>query len=191
MAAERLGIARDEAEALMERYLETESLRKHCLASEAIMRDLAPRFEADPEMWGLVGLLHDLDYNETKEHMDRHGLVTEEVLHKHGVHNEIIDAIKHHNAENLGLTRTRPIHFALSAAETVTGMIVATTLVYPDKKLSSVKPKSVRKRMKQKEFARAVNRDQIMMCEEIGIPLDDFIVISIEAMKKISDRLGL
>ncbi len=191
MSAERLGIARDEAESLMERYLETESLRKHCLASEAIMRDLAPRFEADPEMWGLVGLLHDLDYNETKEHMDRHGLVTEEVLHKHGVHDEIIDAIKHHNAENLGLTRTRPIHFALSAAETVTGMIVATTLVYPDKKLSSVKPKSVRKRMKQKEFARAVNRDQIMMCEEIGIPLDDFIVISIEAMKKISDRLGL
>ena len=84
-----------------------------------------------------------------------------------------------------------PIHFALTAAETITGMIVATTLVYPDKKLASVKPKSVKKRMKAKEFARAVNRDHIRLCEEIQIGLDDFVVISLQAMNGISDQLGL
>jgi uncharacterized protein len=185
------GITRDRALALVEKHLETDSLRKHCLASEAIMRDLAPRFGGDPEMWGLVGLLHDLDYHQTKEKMDTHGLETEKILLEMGVDPAIPDAIKHHNAENLGLERTEPIHFALSAAETITGMIVATTLVYPDKKLASVKPKSVKKRMKAKEFARAVNRDQIRLCEEIEIPLDEFIVLSLEAMRGISDELGL
>ena len=185
------GISRDEAFALMEQYLDTDNMRKHCLASETIMRSLAPKFDADPEMWGLVGLLHDLDYNETRDTMDRHCLVTEEILTERGVEKDIIDAIKHHNAENLGLTRSEPIHFALTAAETITGMIVATTLVYPDKKLASVKPKSVKKRMKAKEFARSVNRDHIRLCEEIGISLDDFVVISLQAMNEISDQLGL
>lgn len=191
MKAEDLGITREEALNLMQERLEAENMRKHCLASEVIMGELAPRFGEDPEMWGLVGLLHDLDYNETREQMDRHGLETERILLERGVNPEVAQAIKHHNAENLGLTRTKPIHFALTAAETITGMIVATTLVYPDKKLASVKPKSVGKRMKAKEFARSVNRDHIRLCEEIGIPLADFIVLSLEAMRRISDRLGL
>ncbi len=186
-----MGINREQALVLMEERLEMDNLRKHCLASEAIMRALAPRFNGDPEMWGMVGLLHDLDYKETKEKMDQHALVTEKVLQERGVHADITEPIKYHNAENLGLTRTEPIHFALTAAETITGMIVATTLVYPDKKLAGVKPKSVRKRMKAKEFARAVNRDHIRLCEEIGIPLDEFIVLSLEAMRGISDQLGL
>lgn len=186
-----LGINREQAAALMEERLDMDNLRKHCLASEAIMRALAPRLNGDPDLWGIVGLLHDLDYNETKDKMDQHGLVTEKVLQDLGVHADIIEPIKHHNAENLGLTRSEPIHYALTAAETITGMIVATTLVYPDKKVASVKPKSVKKRMKAKEFARAVSRDKIRLCEEIGIPLDEFIVISLEAMKGISDKLGL
>ena len=175
----------------METYLGADNIRKHSLASEAIMRALASRLGEDPDMWGLVGLLHDLDYNETREQMHRHALDTQRILLERGVHPDIPNAIKYHNAENLGLTRQEPIHFALTAAETITGMIVATALVYPDKKLASVKPKSVRKRMKAKEFARAVNRDHIRLCEEIGIPLDDFIVLSLEAMRGISDRLGL
>jgi putative nucleotidyltransferase with HDIG domain len=185
------GITREEAVELMETYLEADNMRKHSLASEAIMRALASRLGEDPDMWGLAGLLHDLDYNETREQMHRHTLDTERILLERGVHPAIPDAIKYHNAENLGLARQQPIHFALTAAETITGMIVATTLVYPDKKLASVKPKSVKKRMKAKEFARAVNRDHIRLCEEIGIPLDDFIVLSLEAMRGISDRLGL
>lgn len=185
------GISREEAVALMEHYLDTDNMRKHCLASEAIMRALAPRFGGDPDMWGLTGLLHDLDYNETRDTMERHTLVTEKILKERGVNPEIIEAIKSHNAENLGLTRTKPIHIALTAAETITGMIVATTLVYPDKRIASVKPKSVKKRMKAKEFARSVNRDHIRLCEEAGISLDEFIAISLEAMTGISDELGL
>jgi uncharacterized protein len=185
------GISRDDARALMERYLDTESMRKHCLASEAIMRALAPRFQADPDHWGLTGLLHDLDYQETREAMDRHALVTARLLQEHGISAAISEPIKFHNAENLGLQRTEPIHFALTAAETITGMIVATALVYPDKRIASVKPSSVKKRMKQKEFARSVNRDHIRLCEQIGMTLDDFIEVSLAAMGTISDELGL
>lgn len=175
----------------MEQYLHTESMRKHCVASEAIMRELAPRFNADPDMWGLIGLLHDVDYNDTKDKMDQHALLTERILLERGVAGEIAEAIKYHNAENLGLTRSEPIHFALTAAETMTGMIVAAALVNPDKKLSSVKVKSVKKRMKAKEFARSVNREHILLCEQIGIPLEEFIEISLVAMCKISERMGL
>jgi len=185
------GISRGEALALMEQYLEQDSMRKHCLASEAIMRALAPGFNEDPEMWGLAGLLHDLDYIETRDKMDQHALLTEKILLEKGVALEIADAIKFHNAENLGLVRSLPIHFALTAAETITGMIVATTLVYPDKKRASVKTSSVKKRMKAKEFARSINRDRIRLCEQIGINLDEFIATSIDAMRGISDRLGL
>jgi uncharacterized protein len=191
MTSERWGISTDRAHQLMEQFLDTESMRKHCLASEAIMRSLAPRFGADPDMWALTGLLHDLDYNETRENMDQHGLLTERVLREKGVDPSITDAIKHHNADTLGLTRTEPIHFALTAAETITGMIVAAALINPDKRISSLKAKSVKKRMKAKEFARSVNRDHILLCEHIGIPLDEFITISLEAMGNISDQLGL
>ncbi len=175
----------------MEKYLEADNLRKHSLATEAIMRALAPRLGGDPEMWGLAGLLHDLDYNETKGVMTQHTLVTEQVLRDNGVDPAIGDAIKYHYAENLGLTRNQPIHFALTAAETITGMIVAATLVYPEKKVAAVKPGSIKKRMKEKEFARAVNRDHIRLCEQFGMPLDEFIPLSLEAMTEIADSLGL
>lgn len=187
----RWGISRNEALELMEQYLQADNLRKHCLASEAIMRRLAQKLGHDPDLWGLAGLLHDLDYNETRDTMERHALVTEQILSDRGVDREIIDAIKHHNAENLGLTRSKPIHFALTAAETVTGMVVATTLVYPDKKVSSVKPSSVKKRMKAKEFARSVNRDHILLCDRLGMTLDEFIEVSLKSMSEISDELGL
>jgi putative nucleotidyltransferase with HDIG domain len=188
---EHWGISREEALALMEEYLESDSMRKHSLASEAIMRALAPRFGEDPDMWGLVGLLHDLDYNETKDRMSMHTVVTKRILLEKGVDRRIVEAIQYHNAENLGLTRIQPIHFALTSSETITGLLVAAALVNPDKKLASLKPKSVKKRMKANEFARSVNRDHIRLCEQIGITLDDFIVISLEAMCGISDRLGL
>jgi uncharacterized protein len=191
VSSAKWGITREEAVALMESYLDTDCMRKHCLASEAIMRDLAPRFGADPEMWGLTGLLHDIDYDETKDKMGQHALLTEKILLERGVDKQITEAIKTHNAENLGLKRSEPIHIALTAAETITGMLVAAALVNPDKKLSSLKVKSVKKRMKAKEFARSVNRDHILLCERIDIPLDEFIEISLTAMCKIADDLGL
>ncbi|MEW6351628.1 MAG: HDIG domain-containing metalloprotein [Thermodesulfobacteriota bacterium] len=191
MTERKWGIDRDQAIALMEEYLDADNLQKHSLATEAIMRALAPRLGGDPEMWALVGLLHDLDYNQTKEHMTQHTLITEKTLRERGVDPAIGEAIKFHNAENLGLTRTEPIHFVLTASETITGMIVAATLVYPDKKIASVKAKSIKKRMKEKEFARSVNRDHIRLCEQVGMTLDEFIAVSLEAMAGISGRLGL
>jgi predicted hydrolase (HD superfamily) len=123
--------------------------------------------------------------------MESHTLVTEKILKNRGVNEYITEAIKYHNAENLRLERSLPVHFALTAAETITGMITAAALVNPEKKVSVLKTKSIKKRMKAKEFARSVNRDHILLCEQIDIPLDDFIAISINAMSGISDQLGL
>ncbi len=191
MDNQQCGITREDARALMEEKLQEDGLRKHSLAAEAIMRALAPRFGADAETWGLVGVLHDLDYNETKEQMDRHGLLTERMLLERGVDPGIAGAIKYHNAENLGLVRSDPVHFALTAGETITGMIIAAALVNPEKRIAALKAKSIKKRMKAKEFARSVNRDHIRLCEDAGIPLDEFIVISLEAMAGIHEELGL
>jgi len=184
-------LSRQEALELIKKYLPQDNLIKHCLATEAIMRALALKLQADEAVWGIAGLLHDLDYNETKEHMDQHTLNTEKILTGLGVPQKIIDAIKGHNADNLGLQRKTVFEHALTAAECITGLIVATALVYPDKKLASVKPQSVIKRMKQKEFARSVNRDYIRECELIGMPLEEFAALSLAAMCTISDELGL
>lgn len=182
---------RSDALILIDQYLKPGSLKKHILASEAIMRALARRLEHDEDLWGITGLLHDLDYEETKDHPQRHGLVTENILKEKGIEESIIQAIKAHNAESLNIERKSEIDYAITCAETITGLIVATTLVYSDKKIASVKPKSIRKRMKEKAFAQGVNRDLIRLCEKIGIPLDEFIEISLKAMQGIATDLGL
>ena len=176
---------------LLTEHIEQDNLIKHCLATEAVMRHLAKRLGYDEETWGLAGLLHDLDYNATKDDMARHGLLTAEILEGLGMPPEIIGAIKAHNAENLGITRRTPFDFALTAGETITGLIVAVTLVYPDKRIKSVKPSSVAKRMKEAHFARTVNREHIMLCEKLGLSLPDFIEISLSAMSDIDSELGL
>ena len=155
------------------------------------MRALAERLGFDVESWEIAGLLHDLDYEETKDDPPQHGLKTEAILKEKGVNQEIIDAIKAHNAEALGIERKTAFDTALTCAECITGMVVATTLVYPDKKIASVKPTSILKRMKQKEFARNVNREHIRRCEELNIPLEAFAELSLRAMGTISDQLGL
>jgi len=182
---------RDAALALLASHIEQDNLIKHCLATEAVMRHLARRLGFDEDIWGLAGLLHDLDYNATKDDMARHGQLTAEILAGLGVNQEIIDAIKAHNAENLGISRRSPIDFALTAGETITGLIVAVALVYPDKRLKSVKPSSVVKRMKEAHFARTVNREHIMLCEKLGLPLPDFVQVSLSAMAAIDTELGL
>lgn len=185
------GITRDEALQLMKEHLKTEALRKHSLATEIIMRKIAQRRGENEVLWGIAGLLHDLDFEDTKDDMPRHTLKTAAILGEKGVAKEIIEAIKGHNAENLGCQREMPIDHALVAAECITGMVIATTLVYPDRKLSSVKPQSILKRMKQKEFARNVNREYIKECEKIGISLEEFAELSLNAMREISEELGL
>ncbi len=170
---------------------DTDWLVKHCLAAEAVIRAMARRLGRDEELWGLVGLLHDLDFDQTKETPEIHGLRTTQWLEQSGLPAEALQAIRAHNAESLGLQRESELDFALSCSESITGLIVAAALVRPDKKLEGVKPKSIRKRIKEKAFARNVSRDQIRECEKAGVPLDEFIELSLEAMKGVSGEIGL
>ncbi len=186
-----IGITREEAIRLLEDNLKNENLVKHCLATEAIMRQLAIRLDENEELWGIAGLLHDIDFEQTKDSPSDHTLMAEKILREHGVSEEVISAIKSHNAEELGFERKDRIEHLLAAAETITGLIVAAALVRPDKKLAGVKVKSIKKRMKEKAFARAVRREVIAECEEAGLSLDEFMGISLKATQEISDKLGL
>jgi len=184
-------MTRDEAHALLCEEVGADNLRKHCLATEAILRALAHRLGEDEERWGVVGLLHDLDFESTADLPEQHTKKTCEILAHRGFDDEALQAIREHNAEALGIPRETKLGIALACGETITGLIVATALVYPDKKLASVKPKSVRKRMKKKDFARAVRRDVIGECERIGIPLDEFVELSLSSMQGVAETLGL
>ena len=185
------GITRDQAMQLLETYLQNPRLISHCVATEAIMRALAREYAEDETIWGLCGLLHDLDYQITGEDSATHGIETEKILSKLKVTPLITETIKKHNAEGLGLERVTRFEYALCCAETITGLIVATALVYPDKKLASVKPKSITKRMKTKHFARAVSRERIRECDKMGMPFNDFVILSLDAMQGIAGDLGL
>ena len=185
------GIIRAEAWALLQEHVKSSNMLKHCLASEAVMRAVAKRLRRDEESWGLAGLLHDLDVELTGGDLKVHGLKTAEMLASRGVASEIVEAIKMHNEAAHGLKRSTVFQKALAASETITGLVTATTLVYPDKKLASVKPSSVVKRMKEKAFAASVDRDIIRVCEEIGLPLAEFAELAVGAMRSISAELGL
>jgi len=185
------GIDRTRAMELLHQHLTNPNMIKHCLASEAVMRGLARHFEEDEEMWGLTGLLHDLDAEATADDLSVHTRQTVEILRMEGVAEEIIDAIRMHNEAAHDDKRSQRFHHALAAGETITGLITATALVYPDKKLSSVKPKSVRKRIKEKAFAAGANREIIKECELIGLPVAEFCDLCLESMQGISDELGL
>lgn len=185
------GITRERSLELLKQHLTNPNLIKHCLASEAVMRTLAAHFDEDIELWGLTGLLHDLDVELTLADLSRHTHETAQILREEGVAEQIIEAIRMHNEEAHGNKRSERFHHALAAGETITGLIIATALVYPDKKLASVKPKSVRKRYKEKLFAAGANREIIAECELIGIPIPDFCDLCLEAMQGIADDLGL
>lgn len=186
-----VNIDREQALDLLREHCSKGVLIKHCLATEAVMRAVARQMGYDPEQWGIVGLLHDLDYDETVEDPARHTLRTEEILREREVEEEIIDAIKAHNAEALSMKREKPIHYAITCADSITGLVVATTLVYPDKRIASVRPSSILKRMKEKGFARGVRREAIRECEKLGLSLEEFAGLSLTAMQGISDQLGL
>ena len=183
-------ISRDEALILLTENIKSENMLKHSFASESVMRGIARRLGTDENEYGIAGLLHDIDVEITNADPYTHGLFAEKLL-KGKITDEMLDAIVMHNEVATGKERTTQFQHALAAGETITGLITATALVYPDKKVSSVKPSSVTKRMKQKAFAASVKRENILECEKIGIPLDDFVELSIRSMTQISDILGL
>ena len=184
-------LPREKALARLRDHVKNEKTIIHSLASEAVMRALARFLDEDEDRWGLTGLLHDIDVEVTNADPKVHALKAAGLLEDFELDEEMLDAIRMHNDEATGLPRTTRFQHALAAGETITGLIYATTLVYPDKKIESVKYKSIRKRMKEKAFAASVNREHILECEEIGIPLDEFIQLSVDAMRGISAEIGL
>jgi putative nucleotidyltransferase with HDIG domain len=183
-------ISREQALRLLEENIKAENMRRHCLASEAVLRALARRLGRNEEEWGLAGLLHDIDVEITNADPYTHGPYAANIL-KGLVTEDMLDAIVMHNEMATGMERTTEFQHALAAGETITGLIIATTLVYPDKKIASVKPKSVTKRMKEKAFAASVKRENILECEAVGIPMNEFAELAIGAMQEISNDLGL
>ncbi|MGB9695169.1 MAG: HDIG domain-containing metalloprotein [Caldisericaceae bacterium] len=168
-----------------------ENLIKHMLSVEAVMRALAVKFGEDEEKWGITGLLHDIDYEVTKEDPDKHSLIGAEWLKEMGLPEDLVHAVLAHN-ERHGVVRESLLDKALWVADPVTGFIIAVALVRPDKKLTSVELKSMKKKFKEKSFAAGANRDQIAACEkDLGIPLDDFLELALNAMQGISSELGL
>lgn len=176
-------LSRDQALELLKAQGPDDYLLKHSLASEAIMRALAPRLGGDPEAWGICGLLHDLDFPHSKDNPERHGLAAKEILAGVDLDEACVNAIVAHAAEFSGHEPQSRLDFALRAAETVSGLIIAAALMRPTG-MEGMEAKSLKKKMKDKAFARAVNRETIHECEKLGLTLDEFLAISIDAMSR-------
>jgi len=178
---------------LLKQYVKNENLVKHCLASGAVMAALADKLGQDKQLWQAAGLLHDIDVELAQQQgdlMKLHGVLSRALL-QGKLPEEGLQAIEAHS-EYTGVRNPQALFdYALRAGETITGLIIATAYVYPDKKLSSVKVKSITKRMKEKSFAAAVSREKIMECEKLGITLDDFAALALTAMQDIAPELGL
>ena len=170
--------------------VENENLIKHMLATEAVMRALARRLGEDEEEWGLTGLLHDIDVELTEGDMSQHSKLGADLARELGASEAMSHAILSHN-EAHGAPRETKLDKALFCADPLTGLITAGALVRPDKKLAGLEGKSVRKRFKEKSFAAGANREQIALCSELGLELDEFIELGLEAMKGIAPSLGL
>ncbi len=170
--------------------VENANLVKHMVATEAIMKTLARRFGEDEEAWGLTGLLHDIDVELTKDDMGSHGGLGADLARELGASETMVHAILCHN-EALGVSFETKLDKALYCADPLTGLITAAVLVRPEKKLGVVEANSVRKRFKEKSFAAGVSREQIGKCNEIGLELDEFIDLGLQAMKGIAAQLGL
>lgn len=181
---------RAEAWAVMTEYVKSESLRRHMLAVEAALRAYARRFGEDEERWGVVALLHDFDY-EMHPTLDHHPQDGAPLLRARGYSEELITAILSH-ADHLDIPRTTPLQKALYAVDEVTGFASAVALVRPDKRIASVTPQSFKKKMKDKAFARAVSREDMLRgAEALGVPFDEHVQTVVDAMTGIADRLGL
>jgi len=182
--------SRAEILAAVEGRVASVNLRRHMLATEAIMRALAARLGEDPDVWGLTGLAHDLDVEETEADFTRHGAVAAETVRELGLPDAAVHAISAHNPET-GVVAGSPLDTGLIASDQLSGLITAAALVRPEKDLGGVKLKSVRKRFREGAVARGVDRDSIARCSELGLELDEFLALGLEAMQGIAADLGL
>jgi putative nucleotidyltransferase with HDIG domain len=184
---------REEAWAIVTEYTASDSLRKHMLSVEAALRAYAPRFNGDVERWGVVGLLHDFDYERYPDVAAQgHPVMGSIILRERGVAEDIIRAILSHATEVTGVERETDLEKALYAVDELTGLITATALVRPDKNIASVEVGSVKKKWKNKAFAAAVDREEIEhAAAALGVPLDEHIGVVLRAMQDIAPTLNL
>lgn len=185
-----MSLTRQEAEQLVEQWVDNVNLRRHMRACEAIMRGLAARLGQNEDEWGLAGLVHDLDVERTTDDFTQHGVMAAEELTRRGAPASVVRAVAAHNHAT-GVTAGEPIEVALLAADQLSGLITAAALVRPDKSLRGVQPKSVRKRFRETAFARGVDRDAIARCAELDMALEDFMAVGLAAMQDVADELGL
>jgi putative nucleotidyltransferase with HDIG domain len=181
-------MTRQDAVRLLSDNLKNRNLFKHCLAVEACLRTLAQKLGENEDLWALAGLLHDVDYETTGADPARHGLEGAELLEKKGFDGQLVRAVKVHSGH---LPPQSKLDWALFAADPLTGLIVASALMHPEKKLSALDVDFVLRRFKEKRFAAGVNREQIETARNLGLELDEFVRICLEGMQGISGELGL
>lgn len=183
-------MTRSEAIELVKQNIKNKNLISHSLAVEAVMTGLASKLGQDVDKWALAGLLHDIDYEKTKDCPQDHSQIGAQMLQDLDVETEIVEAVRKHNKMH-GLIHETEIEKALYCADPITGLIVTSALVQPSKKLADVKPESVIKKFNTKGLAAGADREAIKSCESLGITLEEFVELSLTYMQMHSDDLGL
>lgn len=184
-------MTRESALNLVSSYVGNKNLVKHMIAVSSAMKLLAEHLNGDPEKWEIAGLLHDIDYDLTVNNFERHGIESYKILTELNVDEEVKSAIRAHPAHKQHMPKNK-MEWALHIVDPLTGLIVASALMHPSRKLASVDTEFVLRRFNEKRFAAGANREQIKLCEEkLGIPLPKFIEITLNAMKSVADEIGL
>ncbi len=184
-------ITKEQALEILHENINNKNLRKHHYGVAVAMKRLARELGGDPQQWEIVGLLHDADYEKTKDRVDQHTILLAEILAAEGVGEEIIRSIQSHASEYSGVEPSTRMDYALLSCDDLSGLIVAVALVHPEK-LAGVTVESVLKKFKTKSFAASVNREKILKCESnLGVPLEKFVGWVLEAMQAEADLLGL
>jgi putative nucleotidyltransferase with HDIG domain len=181
-------MTRNEALELLQTHLKNKNLIKHCLSVEACMKALAVRLGHDPEPWGLAGLVHDMDYELTEKSPETHTAETVRILEEKGFDPAVIHAVRAHAGK---VPCESPMDWAIFAVDPLTGLIIAAALMHPEKKLTRIDLNFIKRRFKEKSFARGARREEIEQCDHLGLSLDDFIATSLAAMQAIAPELGL
>ncbi len=184
------GKTRDDGLALLDEWITSTSLKRHCLSVEAAMRAYAEQLGEDPDAWGMVGLVHDFDY-ERHPTLDRHPVEGAPVLREHGFPEWLVEAVLSHG-EEMDIPRDTPLRKALYAVDELCGFISAVALVRPSRSVRDVKVSSVRKKMKDRRFAEAVDREQMLAsADDLGVDFDEHIAVVIGALADNAEALGL
>src|SRR4030043_1263066 len=183
-------LTRDDALSLVNKHVSKRNVVYHMIAVEAIMRSTARHFGEDEEKWGLVGLLHDIDYEKTETTPEKHSLLAQEILND-VIPDAMIKAIKTHNGKYTGVMPESRMEKALVACDAISGLLIACALVMPSKKLADVKVESVSKKFKDKDFARGADRERMLYCEQLRLSKERFFEIALNGLKEYASQIGL